>query len=72
MSIEENAFKRIEADDSIPTHVKEEMLSNLDFAKLVGDIMEMFFVRAAGTAASALSSGVDKSSKPSASNPKRD
>ena len=67
--MEENAFKRIESNDSIPPHVKEEMLSNLDFAKLVGDVMEMFFVRAASTAANALSSGMDKSPITPQSNP---
>ena len=67
--MEENAFKRIESDDSIPTHVKEEMLSNLDFAKLVGDVLDMFFVRGVGTAANAMSSGIDKAIDPTESNP---
>ena len=66
--MEENAFKRIESDDSIPAHVKEEMLSNLDFAKLVGDVLDMFFVRAVGTAANAMSSGMDKANDSSESN----
>ncbi|MFK7970864.1 MAG: hypothetical protein AB8F95_10875 [Bacteroidia bacterium] len=64
-----NAFKQIEADDSIPTHIKEEMLSNLDFAKFVGDVLEMFFVRSASTAAGAMNSGIDKEHKPSDSKP---
>lgn len=67
--MEENAFKRIESDDSIPDHVKEEMLSNLDFAKLVGDVLEMFFVRGASMAANAMSSGVDKTDNHTDSNP---
>jgi hypothetical protein len=67
--MEENAFKRIESDDSIPAHVKDEMLSNLDFAKLVGDVLEMFFVRGASMAANAMSSAMDKSDQSSDSNP---
>lgn len=60
--MEENAFKRIESDDSIPANVKSEMLSNLDFAKMVGDVLDMFFVVAGSTSAEVMSSGLDKDS----------
>jgi len=49
-----NAFQQIEANDKLPEHVKEEMLSSLDIFKLIADVVDLFFVKSGQSLSKAL------------------
>ena len=52
-----NVFQQLEDDQKIPPKVKQELMSNLESTKLVGELIDLFMIKSATAIAQVLSPG---------------